>query len=541
MATSSIQRIRELRDASIPKDSLLGNLLPDSSVLDVTNIPRQCGLLSDDEITITEQYSATQLVTKLAQGQLTAQQVIKAYLKRAGIAHQLTNCATEFLEKEALDRAKYLDKEFKKRGGPIGPLHGLPISLKDMVTMKGRRLSSGWIKWIDRIGEDDTLIVKILYEAGAIFFVRTTEPQSLMHLECSGPIYGTTLNPFNRNLTSGGSSGGEGALLGLKASPMGIGTDIGGSIRSPAANNGVYGLRPTAFRIPIAGAMVAQMGRESIIGVLGPLARKREDINLFMKTVLDTEPWLRDPSLVPIPWRSISLNPKNLTIAVMWDDGVVHPHPPVIRALRETVEHLKKSGIQVIDWKPIDHQKGWDLISALYFCNGAEEERSLMAEVNEKPLPLTDWINNQPNVKKRNWIEMNELILEREHYRTLYAQIWNEREVFFNSSIDCLLAPVGPSAAPLHGTAKWWGYTSIWNLLDYPAAIFPVTTVDLVKDQVEVNYKPRNALDSENYKLYVSVETYANAPIGLQVISRRFNDEKVMKCVEIIEQAMGRE
>ncbi|CAF4191985.1 unnamed protein product [Rotaria sordida] len=270
MATSSIQRIRELRDASIPKDSLLGNLLPDSSVLN---------------------YSATQLVTKLAQGQLTAQQVIKAYLKRA-----------EFLEKEALDRAKYLDEEFKKRGGRVGPLHGLPISLK------------GWIKWIGRIAEDDTLIVKILYEAGAIFYVRTTEPQSLMHLECSGPIYGTTLNPFNRNLTSGGSSGGEGALLGLKASPMSIGIDIGGSIRSPAANNEVYGLRPTAFRIPVAGVMVAQMGSESIIGVLGPLARKREGINLFMKTVLDTEPWLRDPSLVPIPWRSISLN-SNLNLS----------------------------------------------------------------------------------------------------------------------------------------------------------------------------------------------------------------------------------
>ncbi|CAF1523814.1 unnamed protein product [Rotaria sordida] len=112
-----------------------------------------------------------------------------------------------------------------------------------------------------------------------------------------------------------------------------------------------------------------------------------------------------------------------------------------------------------------------------------------MAEVNEKPLPLTDWIINQPNVKKRNWIEMNELILEKENY----------------------------------------------------PAIFSVTHVDLVKDQVEVNYKPRNALDNENYKLYVSAETYVNAPIGLQVISRRFNDEKVMKCVEIIEQAMGRE
>ncbi|CAF3391518.1 unnamed protein product [Rotaria sp. Silwood2] len=503
MATSSIQRILELRDASIPKDSLLEHLLPDSSVLDVTNIPRECGLLSDDEITITEHYSATQLITQLAQGQLTAEQVIKAYLKRAGIAHQLTNCATEFLDKEALDRAKYLDEEFKRRGGPIGPLHGLPISLKDMITMRGRRVSAGWIKWINRIAEDDSLIVKILYEAGAIFYVRTTEPQSLMHLECSSPVYGTTLNPFNRNLTSGGSTGGEGALLALKASPMGIGTDIGGSIRSPAANNGVYGLRPTTFRIPLQGLMLAQIGRESIIAVLGPLARKREDINLFMKTVLDTEPWLRDPSLVPIPWRSISLNSKNLTIAVMWDDGIVHPHPPIIRALHETVEHLKKSGIRVIDWEPIYHQKGWDLISALYHCNGAEEERK--------------------------------------NYRKLYAQIWNERELFLNSSIDCLLAPVGPSAAPQHGTAKWWGYTSIWNLLDYPAVVFPVTTVDVVKDQVEIDYKPRNVLDNENYKLYISAESYANAPIGLQVICRRYNDEKVMKCVEIIEQAMGRE
>ncbi|CAF3863605.1 unnamed protein product [Rotaria sp. Silwood1] len=503
MATSSIQRILELRDASIPKDSLLGHLLPDTSVLDVTNIPRQCGLLSDDEITITEHYSATQLVTQLAQGQLTAEQVIKAYLKRAGIAHQLTNCATEFLVKEALDRAKYLDEEFKRRGGPVGPLHGLPISLKDMITMRGRRVNAGWIKWIDRIAEDDALIVKILYEAGAIFYVRTTEPQSLMHLECSSPVYGTTLNPFNRNLTSGGSTGGEGALLALKASPMGVGTDIGGSIRSPAANNGIYGLRPTTFRIPLQGVMVAQIGRESIIAVLGPLARKREDINLFMKTVLDTEPWLRDPSLVPIPWRSISLNSKNLTIAVMWDDGIVHPHPPIIRALHETVENLKISGIRVIDWEPIDHQKGWNLISALYHCNGAEEERSLMAEVNEQPLPLTDWIINQPNVKKRNWIEMNELISERENYRKLYGQIWNEREVFLNTSIDCLLAPVGPSAAPQHGTAKWWGYTSIWNLLDYPAAVFPVTTVDLVKDQVEIDYKPRNAVDNKNYKHYI--------------------------------------
>ncbi|CAF3962039.1 unnamed protein product [Rotaria sordida] len=541
MAASSIQQVLEIRDASIPKDSLLGNALPGSSLLDVSNIPRQCGLLSNDEINITENYTATQLVTLMALGQLTAEQVLRAYLKRAGIAHQLTNCATEFLGEEAINRAKYLDEEFNRRGGPVGPLHGLPISVKDLLIMRGRRSVAGYIKWINRIAEDDALILKILYEAGAIFYVRTTQPQSLMHLECSSPIYGITVNPFNRSLTCGGSSGGEGALLGLKGSPMGIGTDIGGSIRSPAANNGVYGLKPTTFRIPKQGLVGVQMGRESIITTIGPLAQAREDINLFMKTILDTQPWLRDPSLVPIPWRSITLDSKNLTVAVMWDDGVVHPHPPITRALQETVEYLKKSGIRIIDWEPIDHQKGWDLISALYFCNGAEEERNIMAEVSEEPLPLIEWILNQPHVKKRNWTEMNELIVERENYRNRYAHIWNERETSLNCSIDCILTPVGPSAAPKHGTAKWWGYTSIWNLLDYPAAVFPVTTVDLVKDQVEIDYKPRNTLDEENYKLYTSAQSYINAPISLQVVCRRYNDEKVMKCVEIIERAMGRE
>jgi amidase len=544
MATIStsiiIERILAMRDASIPNDSLLRHQLPDASVLDVSDIPVRCDLLSEKEIEITENYSASQLVQRLAHGQLTAEQVIRAYLKRAGIVHQLTNCATEFLSETAINRAKYLDQEFQRSGKPIGPLHGLPVSLKDYITMRGQRNHAGWLEWIDRMGTDDALIVKILYEAGAVFYVRTTQPQSLMHLECSSPIYGTTVNPFNRTLTCGGSTGGEGALLAMKGSPLGVGTDIGGSIRCPAGNNGVYGLRPTTCRIPKVGLMGAQPGRESIIGVIGPLARTREDMNLFMKTVLDSEPWVRDPSLVPIPWRSITLHCHTFTVAVMWDDGVVHPHPPIIRALRETIKNLEAKQIRVIHWEPIDHQHAWDLISALYYCNGAEEERTLLAIADEQPLSLTEWIMSQPQVKKRSWTEMNELISQREIYRNLYACVWNEREQLVNGPIDCLLTPVGPTVAPQHGTAKWWGYTSVWNLLDYPAVVFPVTQVDLIQDQVEISYQPRNSLDSENYDLYTSPDVYAKAPVSLQVICRRFNDEKLMKCLELIEHAMNR-
>ncbi|CAF0935664.1 unnamed protein product [Adineta ricciae] len=537
---STIQQIRQFRNESIPKDSLLGELMPDVCVLNVSHIPSQCGLLSDDELNITENYTATQLVSAIAQGQLTSEQVIKAYLKRAGIAHQLTNCATEFLGEEAVARAKYLDEEFRRRGQVIGPLHGLPISAKDLIAMKGRRTSAGWIKWLDRIAEDDALILKILYNAGAVFYIRTNQPQSLMHLECSNPVYGTTLNPSNRNLSSGGSSGGEGALLSMKGSPLGIGTDIGGSIRSPANSNGIYGFKPTTYRLPLRGVIAEQAGRESIMATIGPLARAREDIILFVKTILDSEPWSRDPSLVPIPWRSITLDSRNFTVAVMWDDNVVHPHPPISRALRETVEQLRRSGIRVIAWEPVDHQKSWDIISALYYCNGAEEERTAMKDGNETALPLTEWILNQPEVTKRSWMEMNELVSNRENYRTQYAQIWNERETSLHCSIDCLLTPAAPSAASLHGTSKWWGYTSVWNLLDYPAVIFPVTTVDLEKDQVELDYQARSALDEENYRLYSSPTAYINAPICLQLVGRRYSDEKLMKCLEIIEQAMGR-
>lgn len=127
--------------------------------------------------------------------------------------------------------------------------------------MKDMRCNGGFISWWDNKSSDDALVLKILWEAGCVFFARTTEPQTLMHLETSSNLYGTTTNPFNKTLTSGGSSGGEGALLGMRGSCLGLGTDIGGSVRSPAANCGVYSLRPTTKRIPHSGCVDAAGGQ----------------------------------------------------------------------------------------------------------------------------------------------------------------------------------------------------------------------------------------------------------------------------------------
>jgi Asp-tRNA(Asn)/Glu-tRNA(Gln) amidotransferase A subunit family amidase len=188
--------------------------------------------------------------------------------------------------------------------------------------MEGRITHGAYVAWIENISPDDATLVKFLKKAGAVFHVRTNQPQSLMHLDCNNNIYGRTCNPFNRSLTSGGSSGGEGASLGMKASPMGVGTDSGGSIRQPASCNGVYGLRPTTLRLPHGGTVMTAMGQESIRCVIGPLGQSVDDLEHFMKSVLDQKPWDYDPSLVPIPWRS-SMPSKNITIGVIWDDGYV--------------------------------------------------------------------------------------------------------------------------------------------------------------------------------------------------------------------------
>jgi amidase len=275
---------------------------------------------------------------------------------------------TELLPERALKRAAELDAYYSEHKKPIGPLHGLPISVKEHVGMKGLDLNAGFISWIGKVAGADALILQILATAGAIFYVRTTQPQSLMHLETSSNIYGETVNPYNTALTSGGSSGGEGALVGIKGSCLGIGTDIGGSIRSPAANCGVFGLRPTSYRLPNAGCAATMLAQEHIVPVIGPLSTSLKGVKAFMKTIIDAKPWLHQPSLLPFPWKEGELLEKDgektkLRVAVIWDDGVVKPHPPVIRALNGVVEGLKKiDGVEVVDWVPYKHDLAWEII-----------------------------------------------------------------------------------------------------------------------------------------------------------------------------------
>jgi Asp-tRNA(Asn)/Glu-tRNA(Gln) amidotransferase A subunit family amidase len=452
----------------------------------------------------------------------------------------------------ALERAKYLDEYLATHKKPIGPLHGLPISVKEHIGMKGLGQNGGFVSWWDRVAPEDAHIIELFLKAGCVLYVRTTQPQTLMHLECSSNLYGETVNPYNRNLTSGGSSGGEGALIGLKGSALGIGTDIGGSIRSPAANCGIWGFRPTTYRLPMGGLVPASAGLEQIVPVIGPLSTSLQGMHIFMKTLIDQKPWMDDPSLLPMPWNHPSPNnqshllkpngQRKLKIGILWHDGVVKPHPPITRAMKELAAKLTSSpDIDVVSFTPYKHDLAWEILSPLYFCDNGQWEHDAIDASGEPWRPLSTFIlKEQPLVKNHTINEVWGLSAQREQYRKDYARVWNETASTGEDGypVDVVLCPVGPGAAPPLNHARYWGYTSQWNILDYPALVFPVTQVDQEKDLVEEGYEPMNEQDEWNYKLY-SPEKYVDAPVSLQLVGRRYTDEKVFEAMEFIKEVVG--
>ncbi|KAI9831132.1 MAG: hypothetical protein M1819_005220 [Sarea resinae] len=502
----------------------------------VTGIPKK--LLTEREVEITET-APEQLITSLAAGKLTATEVTNAFLRRAGLAQKLVNCVTDLLPERSLARANYLDEYYAKNKKPIGPLHGIPISVKEYVGMKGLDTNAGFVSWVGKTQDDDANILKILWDAGAVFHARTTQPQTLMHLESSTNLYGATVNPYNTTLTAGGSSGGEGALIGIRGSCLGIGTDIGGSIRSPAANNGLYGLRPTSYRLPLRGCVSPMPGSEHIVAVIGPLSTTLEGVKVFMKTIIDTKPWLIEPSLLPFEWKPPPPI-KKLKVAILWSDGVVKPHPPIIRALKDVAEKLKSAGVEVVDWKPYKHDLAWEIIASLYFSDGGALEASAIDASSEPWRPLSTFIlKENPHVSTHTIHTLWQQTSQREKYRADYAALWNSTATGTDiegqptGMVDVILCPTGPGAAPPLDCARYWGYTSQWNLLDYPSLVFPHSQVDPTVDVKEDGYKPLNEQDEYNYNLY-EPELYRDAPVSLQLVARRYEDEKVIAAAEYI-------
>lgn len=340
----------------IPED-----LLPPDSQLDVTPWPKQSGWFSEEELEITSS-TASDILKKIASNAWSSEDVTKAFCKRAAAAHQLINCLSDAFFEEAIKSAVALDDHLRQTGRVTGPLHGLPISLKDNFNIKGKDSTVGFTSLVNKPAEYNSTLVDILQELGAVMYCKTNVPTAMMIAESVNNTFGRTVNPRNRKLTSGGSSGGESALIAFGGSPLGVGTDIGGSLRIPAACTGIFTLRPSHGRFTTQRCRSGLAGQEAVKSVNGPMARTLEDITMYSKAIIDAKPWLLDPTMLPIPWQPMEQKQK-LKIAVMWNDGICTPTPPVRRALKETVQKLQNAGHELIDWDPTHlHLKALELL-----------------------------------------------------------------------------------------------------------------------------------------------------------------------------------
>ncbi|KAK2124926.1 amidase signature domain-containing protein [Fusarium oxysporum II5] len=394
---------------------------------DVSTIPATCGILSPEEISITESYDSVGLVEAIASRKHTAVTVARAFCKRSIIAHQLTCCLTQWFMDEAIEQAQKLDSYLETHGKPVGPLHGLPISIKDHIQVAGTSSSQGCFISISN-DDQDADMVSILRAQGAIICCKTNQPQSLMHLE-SDSHWGRVLNPFNIRLSAGGSTGGESALIAMKGSILGIGTDIGGSIRGPSAFCGIYGFKTTSNVLPTRG-YIKGAPPPAVLNIplsTGPMCRSLRDMDLFMKCVLSSTPYLSDPNVVPIPWTGLETRfNRRLKVGIISNDGFIEPQPPVKRA---------------ISW-------AMSLLSDSKFAN--------LIELKEfKPLGM------------HTAVDLTAVHREREDFRLAFAKSWSDQDV------DVIIGPsfVGPACA--HDTAFYWTYTSLYNLVDYPGAVIP--------------------------------------------------------------------
>ncbi|GAA6022599.1 hypothetical protein JCM10207_003919 [Rhodosporidiobolus poonsookiae] len=531
------------RDALIPAEwKLPQTILNDTSVVDVTAIPRSCGILSERELEITELDDVEELASRLATRSYSAVEVTTAFCKRASIAHQLTNCLTEVFFLRALKRAAELDTILEKTSKVVGPLHGVPISLKDQFDISGEELNMGYASYLGRISKQDCALVKMLLDAGAVLYVRTNVPQTMMISDTFNYVYGRTVNPHNRSLTSGGSSGGEGALIALKGSILGVGTDIGGSIRIPSSFCGLCGVRPTTRRVPYGFATNSMLGQESVPSVAGPLARSFSSCAYLLKTLFDGNVANYDANALPFAFndgaREAAKSRSKLVFGLMSHDYNVAPVAPVQRALKITVEKLKAAGHEVIEFDAKKYKDVRALLDIIFRADGGEDIRRVREAIGEPLIPLLTF-DDPATIKTtyENW----QLNRAKEQYQQEFLAQWRSTAASTSTGrpIDALLCPVTSTPAYVPGTAFWAGYTGMFNLLDLPACAVPVTKVDPTLDEPDPAFVPMTPKDQEVHDVF-SAEVTAGMPVAVQLVGRRWQEEELLGIAERVTELLGK-
>ena len=478
---------------------------------------------------------------------------MRAFCKRAAIAQQLTNCLTEIMFDSAVERAKELDAHFARTGRPLGPLHGLPISMKDTFWITGFDTSVGIAGFCFKPATENAALVELLLSLGAVIHVKTNVPQTMMALDSHNNVFGRTLNPQNNALTAGGSSGGEGALIAMRGSVLGVGTDVGGSIRIPAGCNGLFAIKPSVGFVPSAGQQGGSKpgaSKLALEAVAGPLATSRRDCELFMRVVADARPGRFDADAIVPSWKNMDgVTQRNLTIGIVRTDGHVKPLPPVRKLMDEVADILGRSGegIEVIEVDLLHIlPKVLKVFNGLMSIDGSKTWFDHLAITGE---PLSPWLQGRLVQRPQKTVDqIRELQAQRMELQKEFLRVWEESGGCWltNNSIktqagrtlDAFIMPLAPH--PILPIDRWntINYTASLNLLDLSTGVIPVRACTEEDLQGSVfNIKAANGWDQINQEHWskVDLKTYVGSPLSVQVITPRLTERRLADIMNVVD------
>jgi len=499
------------------------------------------------------------LLAELRSGQLEPVQVLEAYQAKSLLADKDINAVCDYIT-EATSWAKSL-KDIPE--SDRGALYGLPISVKECFYVAGYDCTIGLAQYIGKPAQEDCSFVRALKDLHAIPFCLTNIPQTMVSYSCSNPVFGNTANPHDHKRTPGGSSGGEAALIGAGGSILGIGSDVGGSLRIPAHFSGVCGLKPSLGRIYESGRRGAvgsggQILRTGIYSVAGFMSSTVAGLEVGMKALLQNSSKMSslDWRVAPVNWNEEKFNPgRKLKIGYYLDDGVFPPTPGLVRAVQEVVDLLAAAGHEVVPWTPPNLMDIFELGSNFLLADkGHFFLKTMRDEVIDESMETLATIYKIPiRIKKvvafllsfaslklyKLWSAG--MLLTREQWvanakkdRLIYelTQTWenNEFDVVISPAFAMPACPPAYCSKLLPATS----YTAVYNMVGCPAGILPVTK-ESADDQAGLADYP---VSEDLCHRFVRDATLGaeGCPIGVQVVGRHFQEEMVLHAMGVIEE-----
>jgi amidase len=412
--------------------------------------------------------SAAALARAIRTKEISCTEAVIAHLGWIGKVNPKLNAVVQLAPDAAMLQARRAD-EAVRRGQTWGPLHGVPITIKDGWETAGIVSSAGTAGRAAFVPINDATVVARMRSAGAIVLGKTNVPELSLTNETDNAVYGRTNNPYDYSRTPGGSGGGQAAIIAAGGSPLDIGCDAGGSIRLPSHFCGVAGLKTTTGRVPMTGYFPLPAGLRAQLTAAGPIARTVEDLALTLPVILGVD-W-QDPRVVPMelhypPSRAL----RSLRAAFYVDNGIVAPTPETAEAVRNAAKILERAGLAVEEARPPGIEHTSELFSTFMGADGG-------AEV-EAGLRLAGTTEMSPWLKRRHEALAGRKISTAEFFCFLSdLDAFRRSMLSFIQKFEVILCPVNASPALFHGTTYdddnpyRFSYAQTYNLTGWPCAV----------------------------------------------------------------------